>query len=404
MSDLRAIAQLATQATHAVTGIVEGVHQSVWDTLGVPGSATPGRTRGVTGLVYRTVDGATRAVGGGVDALAGWLMPLLEPNPCDETDSPAREAVLAALNGVIGDHLAATGNPLATPMTLRASGRVLDGHGVPPLTAPTGRVLLLIHGLCLNERHWCPTPDPAGPGPHASALAAERGYTPVHLRYNTGQHVSENGEALAARLESLLARWPVPIEHLAIVAHSMGGLVARSALHAATRDGLRWPEALRHLVFLGTPHHGAPLERAGNWVDVLLGGTPWTAPFARIGQLRSAGITDLRHGLLLDADWRGRDRFRRTPDPRVPVPLPAGVACRAIAATLAADTAPVAGMAVGDGLVPLRSALGDHADPRLGLALPVDARWILRGANHLALLHHPEVTRRLVTWLAPTAG
>ena len=78
---------------------------------------------------------------------------------------------------------------------------------------------------------------------------------------------------------------------------------------------MRWPARLDDLVFLGTPHHGAPLERAGNWVDLLLGATPYAAPFARLGKLRSAGITDLRHGNLLDEDWVGRDRFapRRSP-------------------------------------------------------------------------------------------
>jgi hypothetical protein len=407
MSDLRAVAQLATQATQAVTGIVEGVHQSVWSTMGVPGAATPGRTRGVTGMVYRTVGGVTRLVGGSVDALAGWLVPLLDPTPTEAPGPPRREAVLAALNGVMGDHLAATGNPLATPMSLRCAGVVVDGTVPPPIAAASGKVLLLIHGLCMNDLQWGGGTAAGGAGAHGEALAAALGYTPVHLRYNSGLHVSENGLALAGRLESLLARWPVPIEHLAVVAHSMGGLVIRSALHAASRDGLRWPATLRHLVFLGTPHHGAPLERAGNWVDVLLGGTPWTAPLARIGQLRSAGITDLRYGHLLDEDWRDRDRFRRAPDLRVSVPLPEGVACRTIAATLASGTGPAGGLAdsaLGDGLVPLRSALGEHDEPRRSLAFAQDARWIARGVGHLGLLHHPDVTRRIVDWLAAPGG
>jgi hypothetical protein len=404
MSDLRAIAQLATQATHAVTGIVEGVHQSVWGTLGMPGAKTPGRTRGVTGMVYRTVGGVTRLVGGSFDAAAGWLVPLLDRGPGDASGTPEREAVLAALNGVMGDHLAATGNPLATPMTLRWQGQVLNGAAAPRVPAATGRVLLLIHGLCMNDLQWRTAPQAQGAGPHGDALAEAHGYTPVHLRYNTGLHVSENGLALASQLEALLAGWPVPLEHLAVVAHSMGGLVIRSAVLSATQQGLRWPQALRHLVFLGTPHHGAPLERAGNWVDVLLGGTPYTAPFARIGQLRSAGITDLRYGHVVDADWRDRDRFRRAPDRRVPVPLPEGVGCRTIAATLAEGRGTLADGLVGDGLVPLHSALGDHADPRRSLGFADASRRIVHGRSHLALLHDPAVTRQIVEWLTPPQG
>jgi hypothetical protein len=404
MSDLRAIAQLATQGTHAVTGIVEGVHQSVRGALGMPGAATPGRTRGITGMVYRTVGGVTRLVGGGFDAAAGLLLPLLERGAGDAPGSAQREAVIAALNGVMGDHLAATGNPLALPMTLRREGQVLTGDAAPRVPAATGRVLLLIHGLCMNDLQWRTQSQAQGAGPHGDALAEALGYTPVHLRYNTGLHVSENGLELAAQLEVLLAGWPVPLEHLAVVAHSMGGLVFRSAVASATQQALRWPRALRHLVFLGTPHHGAPLERAGNWVDVLLGGTPYTAPFARIGQLRSAGITDLRYGHVLDADWRDRDRFRRTPDRRVPVPLPEGVDCRTVAATLAEGRGALADRLVGDGLVPLHSALGDHADPRRSLGFADDSRRIVHGRSHLALLHDPDVTRQLVAWMSPPAA
>ena len=116
-------------------------------------------------------------------------------------------------------------------------------------------------------------------------------------------------------------------------------------------------------MFLGTPHHGAPLERAGNWIDMLLGTTRSTAPFARLVRLRSAGITDLRHGNLLDRDWHGHDRFQRQTDSRQPVPLPEGIACNAVAATTAAGPGRRA-VLPGDGLVPLRSALGQHDDPR----------------------------------------
>ena len=154
-------------------------------------------------------------------------------------------------------------------------------------------------------------------------------------------------------------------------------------------------------MFLGTPHHGAPLERAGNRVDVILGSTPWTAPFARLGHLRSAGITDLRYGHVVDEDWQGHNRFHRKPDTRQVVPLPEGVACYAVAATLAPRRSHVADRLLGDGLVPLHSALGHHDDPRRTLEFPKASQWIAYRTTHIGLLSSPEVSRRIVHWLTP---
>ncbi|RYF40637.1 MAG: alpha/beta hydrolase [Comamonadaceae bacterium] len=383
ISDLRGIAVLATQATSGAARIAEGVHQSVWSTLGVPGGARPGTTRGITGFVYRSVQGVTQLVGKAVDGALAQLQPLFELAGQEPPGTPAREAVLAALNGVMGDRLAAGNNPLATPMRLRHDG------------AATGKLLVLAHGLCMNDLQWGRQ--------HADALAA-LGYTPVWLRYNSGLHISQNGQELSRQLEQLLGGWPVPVQELAIVAHSMGGLVARSACEDAQRNGRRWIGQLAHLVFLGTPHHGAPLERAGNWVDVLLGATPYTRPFSRLVQLRSAGITDLRYGHMLETEWAGHDRFRRTPDRREVLPLPAGVACYTVAATTAGKRSAVADRLLGDGLVPLRSALGQHDDPARCLDFPRDAQWIGYRTGHMALLHHPDVTRQLVRWLSAPAA
>lgn len=377
-----------------MTRIAEGVHQSVWSTLGFFGSA-PGRTRGLTGLAYRSVYAVTRWLGDGADTALAGVASLLDTADGDPKDTPRRNAALAALNGVMGDRLAADENPLAIPMTLRYQGEVLDPENLSALSEATGKVVLLVHGLCMDDGVWHPR-DGIG---HVEALVA-LGYTPVYLRYNSGLHTSQNGRALAAQLERLVELWPVPVEELSIVAHSMGGLLTRSALYYARRDGLRWPEYVQRVVFLGTPHHGAPLERAGNWVDTLLGSTPYTAPFAALGQLRSAGITDLRYGYVLDEDWQGRDRFHRAPDRRSGLPLPEGVACYTVAATRSPDSATAASRLRSDGLVPLSSALGRHDDdPRRTLAFPEAAQCIAYGTDHLALLSSPVVTRQIVEWL-----
>ena len=391
-SDLRGVAQLATQATTAVAHIAEGVHQSVWGAMGVPGGKQAGQTRGLTRLVYQSVRGIAQLVGNGLETLLTRLAPVLEMADEAAPGSPQREAVLAALNGVMGDRLRASANPRATPMTLRYQGRALDWKALPAMPEAGGKLLLLIHGLCMNELQW-----PAHG--HAEALAA-LGYTPVYLRYNSGLHVSQNGHELAAQLEQLLTHWPVPLQEITVLGHSMGGLLIRSAWHYARQAELRWPDVLKHIVFLGTPHHGAPLERAGNWVDVILGSTPYSVPFTRLAQLRSAGVTDLRYGHVLDADWQGHERFRRQPDSRAPLPLPAGVACYAVAATTAAKRSLLADRLLGDGLVPLHSALGQHDDARRTLVFAKSAQLIVYRTGHIALLGSAEVTRQLVQWLS----
>ena len=398
-TDIQGIAQLATQATLGVARMAEGVHQSVWGSMGVPGGAQPEQTRGITGLVYRAVHGVTQLVGKGLDAAFDQLHPLLEAVLDAAPDTPEREAVVAALNGVMGDHLVATHNPLATPMTLRYAGTALQWDALPPDQKVNGKVLVLIHGLCMNDLQWH-AHHKGQVVDHGQALAAALGYTPVYLRYNTGLHTSQNGHLLAAQLEQLVTHWPTPVQELTVVAHSMGGLLIRSAFHYAQQDALRWPSHLKKIVFLGTPHHGAPLERAGNWVDVILGSTPYTKPFAKLAQLRSAGITDLRYGHVLNEDWQGHDRFRRKRDSRTVIPLPKGVACYTVAATTAGKRGAMADRLLGDGLVPLHSALGQHDDARRNLVFGKSAQWIAYRMNHMELLCRPEVTQQLQQWLA----
>nr|WP_315473994.1 alpha/beta hydrolase [uncultured Rhodoferax sp.] len=407
-SDLRGVVQLATQATRGVARMAEGVHQSVWGSMGVPGGKTAGTTRGLTGLIYQTVQGVTQLVGSGAEAILGKLQPLLDAADTASPDTPQREAVLAALNGVLGDRLAASGNPLATRLQLRHAGQALDWTRpatLPPKNTVGGKLLVILHGLCMNDLQWTHTTADGEVRNHATALAA-LGYTPVYVRYNTGLHTSDNGSALAAELDQLMAHWPVPVSEITVLAHSMGGLVTRSAeQQTRTADSSApWLKVLKNIVFLGTPHHGAPLERAGNWVDVILGATPYSRPFAKLGQLRSAGITDLRYGFVSPQDWQGRNRFQKGPDRRTPVPLPEGVACYTVAATTASQRGALADRLLGDGLVPLRSALGLHDEANRNLVFAKPSQCIAYRMNHMELLHRPEVTAQLLAWLAPGVG
>nr|WP_246312037.1 alpha/beta hydrolase [Aquabacterium terrae] len=392
------MSRLGVEGVLGLTDVVEAMHHTIASRAGIVGPAPAGRTRGITGAVYGAVRGTTRLVGHAADALFGAL-----PHG-GEADhrSPRREATIAALNGVWGDHLAETANPLALPMRLRSEGRALalNAASLAALPRPPHgrRLLVLVHGLCMNDLQW----QRKGHD-HGCWLARELGYTPLYLHYNTGRHVSQNGRDLAALLERLVAGWPVPVDELVLLGHSMGGLIARSACHAATQSDQAWLSSLKALVFLGTPHHGAALERGGRLVDALFGFSPYAAPIGRVGTSRSAGITDLRFGNLQDADWQGRERRDQRHDDRQPTPLPTGVPAYALAGTLARtlpERAPrLRDRLIGDGLVSPASALGDHDDPALALALPAAHRRVLTDCSHWDLLDRPEAAAQLCDWL-----
>lgn len=405
VTDIRGLTQLATQGVLGVTGVAEAVQGGVYKTVAAPfgllGSRfvdnTPGasgiKPDGITGFVYGSVKAVARLAGGAADMLLATAAPLAG----EQLSSPEREAMLSAINGVLGDQLRETANPLAITMSFRHEGKTLalDRAGLTFALPKAGRkILVLAHGLCMNDVQWT-----SGGHNHGHELAKALGYTPVYLHYNTGLHVADNGKLLAELLESLAGAWPQPVEEITLLTHSMGGLVARSACHHAGQADLSWLKKLKNMVFLGTPHHGAPLERVGNWVDVLLGSNFITKPFAKIGQVRSSGITDLRFGDALGSHGADTDRFEMAPDQREPLPLPQGVACFTIAATTSAMRGNLQDQLLGDGLVPISSALGEHDDTHQSLGFPPDHQWVAAGTNHMQLLEKPEVTAKLQEWL-----
>ncbi len=386
---LKGATRLAVEATRNITDVVETMHHTIGGGPALLGRPLEAVTKLLTAPTYGAIRGVTRVVGLGVEAAISELEPLLNQAGAE------RSALLAALNGVIGDYLVETSNPLAIEMRLCSGGAPLELTQEALLAAfPEGsRLLVLVHGSAMNEAQWTRKGHD-----HGVALSAELGYVPIYLRYNSGLHISQNGRAFAALLEQLVAAWPRPVEELAFLAHSMGGLVARSACLAGEAEGHAWRPKLRTLVTLGSPHHGAPLERGGNWVETLLGVSRYSAPLARLARLRSAGVTDLRHGNVLDAHWEGRDRFALEVDRRGALSLPANVECFAIAATNASRSAK---SLRGDGIVPVNSALGRHKEAALAFALDDAHRWVAFGTGHLSLLSSKDVYAKLLEWLTP---
>ena len=394
---------LAFDAVGGVTDIVEGMHHNI--AVRSLGKGRRGRAPGIAGLVYACVRGVNGALRGSVDASFA-LAQVLSPGHRSE---PSDEPWIAALNGVLGDHLERTGNPLAIPMRFRIDGRALElsRDGIRAVTkVPSPRILILVHGLCMSDLQWTRARDQHTSHNHGHALAAAFGYTSVWLHYNSGRHVSTNGREFAELIERLIGAWPTPVHSITLLGHSMGGLVIRSALHIASEARAAWFSKVDRAVYLGTPHHGAVLERAGNRLQAGVAWSRYSAPLAGLGAIRSAGITDLRHGNVLDADWRGVGRFDHHGDRRGLAPLTAGPDHYAIAATLSpqpgtARRGPgaVLGRLLGDGLVHPSSATGRHRDPERTLAFADDHVRRFYGLGHLELLSTAEVYAQLASWL-----
>ena len=422
LSDVQGLSQLVTQGVLGLTGLAESVHGNVYKIVAAPfgllGSrfvdASPGasgvKSSGITSFVYGGVKGITRLAGGIVNSALAKAVPVATQRFGRPASSPQREAVLSAINGVLGDQLRATANPLTITMAFRHQSQPLQlEKAALALQFPnaTGKLLVVLHGLCMNDLQWTSTGKDGVKFNHADVLAKELGYTPIYLHYNTGLHTSTNGQELAELLEQLLDAWPQPVEDLSLLAHSMGGLVSRSACKfaegGAEQAGMAWRKQLKNIVFLGTPHHGAPLERIGNWIDTTLGSNAVTKPFAAIGQIRSSGITDLRYGHVLESSWKVNglevDRFVRSPDSREPLPLPAGVNCFTVAATTSKEPSAAKDALIGDGLVPLKSALGQHDEAKHGLAFAPTQQHVVYGANHLDLLKQPALSAQVLHWL-----
>ncbi len=394
-SDLIGGTRLVADAATGIADLVEAMHARITSVPVVSPARPDERTHGLTGLVYGTVRATMRLVGSGVEALLDRVM----PDDHGEGSHARREALVAVLNGVVGDHLTRTANPLATPMTLRSGDVPLPDDPAElaaTLAEAESGVVILIHGLCMNDLQWSHAGRDLG-----TEIGRELGLTPLRVRYSSGLHVSINGRALAERLEQLVERWPRRLDRLVLIGHSMGGLVARSAVHHGREAGHRWPDRLTDLVFLGTPHQGAPLEQIGGWIDVVVGATPWVAPFARLGRMRSAGITDLRHGSLLDEDRADGAAASPRSTRHRRLPLPQGPRCHAIAASLARAEGQLSDAMVGDGLVPVASALGHHRDPGRRLDFTPEHCRVIRGIGHLDLMWDDEVRDQVRRWLDP---
>jgi pimeloyl-ACP methyl ester carboxylesterase len=397
MSDreLRALTTLGfdelARATGGIGSIQRAVSGRVFRMVGPGAMLVRPLHEGITRGVYRGLGAGTRALG----LAAGRAAARREGLPLSTT--PYGSAVIAAIAGLRGDALEEEGSPLAQPMAVRVAGEpvALEPAAVAAaFPAATRRIVVFVHGLMTTEFSW----SLGGRERFGDRLEREIGCTPVYVRYNSGRHISENGRSLSELIEQLVAAWPVEVDEIALVGHSMGGLVARSACcHAAEADA-DWAGLVKHSVSLGTPHMGAPLEQAVHYLSFGLARLPETRPFANFLRLRSGGIRDLRQGSLVDEDWRDRDPDALRGAACAEIPLLEGATHCFVSATVTRSDRHPVGRLIGDTLVLKPSASGRSRTRRI----PFEDEYgmHLGKASHFALLYHPAVYEKLRGWLA----
>jgi pimeloyl-ACP methyl ester carboxylesterase len=411
MSDreLRALTTLGFDELARATGGIGQVHQAIatraFRAAGPGATVARGIHDGLSRGVYAGLGAGTRAVGVAAGAAVGRhaarrrAAAARAGRATAETAAfsatRAGAALIAAITGLTGDALEEQESPLAQPMAVRVGGEsiALDpGALASAFPDATPRIVVFLHGLMETEFSW------GAHDTYGTRLARELGYTPVYVRYNSGLRISRNGRCLSELMDELVAAWPVEVERIALVGHSMGGLVARSACHCGAEDGADWVTRVRQSVSLGTPHMGAPLEQAVHYLSAGLARLPETRPIANFLRRRSGGIRDLRQGSLVDEDWADRDPDALRAVACAEVPLLEGATHCFVSATITRSDRHPVGRLIGDVLVLKPSATGRSRMRRI----PFEDEYGVHvgGAHHFALLNHPAVYEKLRAWLA----
>jgi len=402
--EARALVRLAFDELSRVPGGIWGTHRAVasraFQLSGPVGRMVQMAHDGISGAVYGSLRGGTRTLGLAASAAVNG-----RPGRVLST-TPLGGAVVGAIDGLMGDALERDQSALHEPMSVRVNDlRVEPDRDSLAAAFPRAqpRLVVFVHGLMGTELGWR-LGARNGRESYGERLERELDCTPVYVRYNSGRHISENGRDLADMLEQVVAAWPVEVEEVAIVGHSMGGLVSRSACHHAALDGANWAGLVRHVVSLGTPHLGAPLAQGVHYLAAGLNRLPETQPYGAFFGRRSAGIRDLRQGSLVDVDWKDRDPDALAAVACEEVPLLEGATHCFVAATITANGMDPLGRLIGDVLVLQHSASGRSKKRRI----PFEEEYGMHvgGTHHIALLNHPAVYEKLREWLAaaPASG
>ena len=230
-NDLKGLNQLSKEGVLGVVDVVEAMHQRISTLGGILNQGDLNKTSGLTGMIYSVIRKTAQFSSQGINLALAKFSPLLPTI----NNQQFRQQWVSILNGVLGDHLLESQNPLAIEMTLVYQGQTVTPQQAAEICANhSGNPLILIHGLCMNDYLWRREQHD-----HGQALHASLAVTPIYLRYNSGLAVYQNGEQLAGILTEFIEALP---KHKSIqyLCHSMGGLVMRSAMHVAELQSANW--------------------------------------------------------------------------------------------------------------------------------------------------------------------
>ncbi|BES73797.1 hypothetical protein RE428_48150 [Marinobacter nanhaiticus D15-8W] len=286
----------------------------------------------------------------------------------------------AIVSGFLGDWLESRRNPLAVTMQMQQAGQTLHLDATPAIDNPKRTLIILVHGLTEMETIW---DFPGRPGyNYATALSERLGATALTVRYNSGRAIHQNGRDFSLMIEQLVAAWPVPVENLFLLGHSMGGLLIRSACHYGQDASHTWIDHLDSCVYLGSPHDGSWLARLAQGTTGLMQQMPrdYLRAAADLVNLRSVGIRNLNQGVILEEDDTA--------------PLLPEVRHFAVCGLIGRRRAHLVNRLVGDALVHEDSACG-----RGQTGWTLDGEVVFAGIDHIRLAHHPQVLAQLEEWL-----
>ena len=345
---------------------VERMHRAIsqrcFSAIGPLGKPVKPAHDAVAKTVYMSIRLAVALAGLGVDRMVS-----LRPAIADRSQ--------AVVNGLWGDTLGHHAVRLEVPMGLRnrSSEPVALERIAEEYRTANSSLVFLVHGFADTERCWLPTATHPG---LFDVLEASSEHTPILIRYNTGRSLAHNGALLAALIEECTRAWPVPVQNVAAVGHSMGGLVIRSACALGQSHGDGWISRMSDVVTVGSPHLGTPIEKLVHGLAAGLGIAGETVPLQEFVDSRSKGIKDLRNGLA------GH-------------PLSPGIAHHFVAGVLTDEAKHPVGAALGDLVVRVSSASGgSEAEPSSTL--------VVSGVRHNNLVHNDEVINQIVSWLEST--
>lgn len=308
---------------------------------------------------------------------------------------------LCTLNGVIGDTLEKKKSWLSIQM------RLYNEKGPLSLTQSTlkqvgvgedGKICILAHGSCSSESDWKFKNDFSKN--YGVLLQSEMSYTPFFLRYNSGLHISTNGKRLSDLLEKLVRSYPSPINEIILIGHSMGGLLFRSACYYGKKKNRRWVRLVRKVFYLGTPHLGTHFEKLGKLTTSLLNiiPNPVTKVIAVLGDLRSDGIKDLRHGYVTDEDWQKQNADDLFYYHQNKLPLLKGVDHYLICGTLSKVIGSKMGRLFGDGMVHPASGTGRGLFQSSRIPFLETHCKVFPDLSHFNLLRSKRVYQQIKMW------